>query len=94
MRPAGDEFVLDAAEVDTASRLGESMKAQFVAVGRRAIAAARADGIPDYVVMSAIVMEALLLAAHMHLGTTESFPVMAECAIVGVRLLTAEGLEQ
>jgi hypothetical protein len=81
MRPAGRYFELDNDEIELAMAIGIRARLEFVAAGRALITAAQETGIPDHIVASALCTEALLLAACLHGGTSESFLVMAGHAL-------------
>lgn len=76
---------LDDDEIETGLRTSERIKALFSDACYAEFYRAKADGTSATAVMTAIVVEALMLAAHLHhvgaRGTDESFIEIARCAL-------------
>jgi hypothetical protein len=84
MRPVGNSGLveLDDQEIALAMKVGEQLKFQLAIIAQTAMKSAEETGIPDYIIMSALCTEALLLAACCHNGTPASFQQMVDLAIV------------
>jgi hypothetical protein len=93
VRQTGDGFVLDDREVDQAMRIGEGLKLKFAFAVKSAMAAGRDGGASPDCVMSAVVTEALLLAACCYEGTDDSFRAMVELALAAARRCRTETVQ-